>query len=85
MPTYRLFADNLSLADSQKSYSVRCKQCGCFLGSAGGGDDGAVVSHLTLDQTVTYMQKQSPPQSDGVASVRKHDGLCTAGTAKAAP
>ena len=85
MPTYRLFADNLSLAESQKNYSVRCEQCGCFLGSAGCGDDGPVVSHLTLDQAVTYMQKQLPLQSDGVASVRKHDGACTVGTAKAAP
>ena len=85
MPTYRLFADNLSLADSQKSYSVRCEQCGCFLGSAGCGDHGPVVSHLTLDQVTTYMQEQSPPQTDSVANVKKHDGACTVGTAKAAP
>ena len=80
MPTYRLFADNLTLAGSQKTYSVRCEQRGCFLGPAGCGGDGRVVSHLTLDQAVTYMQKQSPPQTDSVAKLNKHDGTCTVGT-----
>ncbi len=86
MPTYRLFADNLTLGGPRKaSYTVRCEQCGSYLGSAGWSDGGAVVGHLTLDQVVTFLQKQSPPQTDSIASVKKHDGSCTAGAAKAPP
>ena len=86
VPTYRLFADNLALGGTRNvSYSVRCEQCGCFLGFAGWADGGAVIPHLTLDQVVAQLQKQSPPLTDTIASVKKHDGEVQPGTAKQAP